>query len=137
MLMPPAAPSVVCAIEAIATAPNPVLVHCVAGKDRSGVVIAVTSRLLGIGHDPILDDYIQTDVAMAQILLRWRARMQSTNRLAELPEVPESHVRADRSTMQAFLDELDAQASGVEGWFAASGGTQDTIDRLRARLKPS
>ena len=40
--------SVVGALEDIATGPGPVLVHCAAGKDRTGVVVAMALAAVGV-----------------------------------------------------------------------------------------
>ena len=39
------------------------LVHCAAGKDRTGIAIALVLRLLGVGHDEVLADYLLTNEA--------------------------------------------------------------------------
>lgn len=61
------------AMRAVADAPSaPVLVHCHAGKDRTGVVVALALRLAGVGSDDIADDYAQSGVQLAEMLARDR-----------------------------------------------------------------
>lgn len=134
MLQAPRSGQLVKAVEAVATAPTPVLVHCAAGKDRTGVVVAVVLRLLGIEHDAIVADYVLTELAMDGILARWQRRMEILELASELPEVPGDHVRALPATMRTFLDRLDGREGGAEGWFVASGGALDTLAALRERL---
>ena len=45
----------------------PVVVHCMAGKDRTGVVCALTLSLLGVSDADIAQDYALTEVAMASL----------------------------------------------------------------------
>lgn len=42
---------------------HPTLVHCFAGKDRTGVIVALLHRLLGVHEDDVLADYMLTNVA--------------------------------------------------------------------------
>lgn len=59
LLQPPAATRLVRTIHAVATAP--VLVHRTAGKDRTGTVIAVVLRLVGVEPVAIAADYAATE----------------------------------------------------------------------------
>jgi protein tyrosine/serine phosphatase len=47
--------------RALAQADGPVLVHCSAGKDRTGIICALTHHLAGVSEDDILDDYLLTN----------------------------------------------------------------------------
>lgn len=42
---------------------HPTLVHCFAGKDRTGVIVALYHRLMGVHQDDVLADYLLTNVA--------------------------------------------------------------------------
>lgn len=46
---------------ALAEADGPVLIHCAAGKDRTGLLAALTHRLLGVGEDDAIADYLLTN----------------------------------------------------------------------------
>ena len=68
---------VAAAMSAIADAPSaPILVHCHAGKDRTGVVIALVLRLAGVSVDDIADDYAISGVQLADMLARDRVTAQ-------------------------------------------------------------
>lgn len=43
---------------------GPVLIHCAAGKDRTGLLAALTHHLLGVHHDDIVADYLLTNTAV-------------------------------------------------------------------------
>lgn len=47
--------------EALAEAPGPALVHCAAGKDRTGIVCALTHHIAGVHPDEIVEDYLLTN----------------------------------------------------------------------------
>ncbi|HEY3696302.1 tyrosine-protein phosphatase [Phenylobacterium sp.] len=48
-------------LRALAEAPGPVLVHCTAGKDRTGLACALTHHIAGVGRDDLLADYLLTN----------------------------------------------------------------------------
>ena len=49
--------------SAIAAGDGPVLIHCAAGKDRTGILAALTHHVLGVHHDDLMEDYLLTNVA--------------------------------------------------------------------------
>ncbi|KAK3898232.1 protein-tyrosine phosphatase-like protein [Staphylotrichum tortipilum] len=46
-------------------APEPLLIHCTAGKDRTGVLIALILSLCGLSDEAIANDYALTDLGLA------------------------------------------------------------------------
>ena len=56
------------ALQAIAEAPQAVLFHCTAGKDRTGVVTALLLWLAGVSEEDILADYIVSGPYLQQML---------------------------------------------------------------------
>ena len=49
--------------EALAKADGPVVIHCAAGKDRTGILAALTHHIAGVHADDIMDDYLLTNQA--------------------------------------------------------------------------
>lgn len=49
--------------EVLATIPGPSLIHCMAGKDRTGIAVALFHASMGVHHDDIIADYMMTNVA--------------------------------------------------------------------------
>lgn len=50
-------------MNALAERPGPSLLHCLAGKDRTGVGAALVHKLLGVHHDDMIADYLLTNTA--------------------------------------------------------------------------
>ncbi len=50
-------------MQALAERDSPSLLHCLAGKDRTGVGAALVHKLLGVHHDDIIEDYLLTNIA--------------------------------------------------------------------------
>lgn len=49
--------------DALATMTGPLLVHCTGGKDRTGMIVALTHRLLEVHPDDIISDYLRSNQA--------------------------------------------------------------------------
>lgn len=47
--------------QALAATEGPILVHCAAGKDRTGIICALTHHMAGVHDDDIRDDYLLTN----------------------------------------------------------------------------
>ncbi|WP_134324900.1 tyrosine-protein phosphatase [Cumulibacter soli] len=133
MLCEPAASRLVAAIELIATGPAPVLVHCAAGKDRTGVTIALALALVGIDDEAITADYALTAAAMDDV----HARLGTTHAHLTadvLGSIPEDFMTAAPESIGAVLAEWRSRRSGALGWYLDHGGSARTVALLRERL---
>ncbi|MFC4016202.1 tyrosine-protein phosphatase [Nonomuraea purpurea] len=105
----------------------PALVHCAAGKDRTGLVVALILDLLGVEHEAIVRDYALTAKALPEVLPMLG--------LAGAGNVPAALLEAPEGAMRTFLAALDAR-DGAERFLLAHGLTPAHADRLRAALLP-
>ncbi|MFE6968743.1 tyrosine-protein phosphatase [Isoptericola sp. NPDC057653] len=135
MLDEPGAGHLVEAVRLIATGDEPVLVHCTAGKDRTGVTVALVLALLDVDREAIVADYERTGPHMRDVMVRAAVTanlaVPDAHLLAKLP--PEL-VTAPGWAIEAVLDRLAEHDGGAQGWFLAHGGDAATLDALRARL---
>lgn len=107
----------------------PAVVHCAAGKDRTGVVVAVLLDALGVHRTQIVADYAATEAAMPLV----RAQLAASATTRELGSVPDWVLTALPETMDGLLAHLDARG-GTVAWLQAHGLTDDELGRLRANL---
>jgi protein-tyrosine phosphatase len=110
---------------------GPALVHCAAGKDRTGVVVALALSLAGVNRDAVVADYLRSAERAARIL----ARLQATTTYGpSLQGVPVDDITPRRESMEGFLDHVDTCYGGVHGLALALGVSEEQIARLGVRL---
>lgn len=110
----------------------PLVFHCVAGKDRTGVLAALLLAVLRVPDEQIVEDYHRTDLATRA----WFARQQRTGQdPAELlADVPAVLFVAMPHTMRALLGIVRSQHGSVEGYLRGIGVTDQELDRIREVL---
>lgn len=114
-------------VHEVADADGPALVHCAAGKDRTGVGVALVLRLLGVTHDDVIADYLLSDDSRGAVDARLRRDVIE-------PTVPVSFYLVAPEALEGVLAVWDEHPGGVEGWFLAAGGDPDALERLRNRM---
>jgi hypothetical protein len=108
-----------------------VLVHCAAGKDRTGLVVAFALEIAGVPRAAIVGDYVATGQRIEAIV----GRLLSSATYAPDVHVTEPSRHAPRpETMWRILELLDERHGGPSGWLAEQGVADDELDALRARL---
>lgn len=111
--------------------PGGVLVHCAAGKDRTGVVVALALSVAGVGRSDIAEDYALSRVWDDRMLEEWLLAQPASDR------VRLGRLRRTRpETILATLAALDDRYGGVMGYLAAIGVEDGVLERLRRRLVP-
>ncbi|RYD47457.1 MAG: tyrosine-protein phosphatase [Sphingomonadales bacterium] len=119
--------------EQLATGPLPLLFHCAAGKDRTGVAAALLLEALEVPRETIFADYALTnqyfDRAFTVILA-------SENWFADLrPELIEPALQARPGYLAAMFDTIDANHGSVQAYASdVLALAPETIPALRRRL---
>jgi len=125
-------PNLVVAVELVASVVHrPTVLHCAAGKDRTGVVTALLLGLLGVAHEQIVEDYMVTATNMDRITERFGRWPRYRQNMASLPA---EIYRVEERTIRTFLRELDHRYGGAAGWARARGVEPEVERRLAAAL---
>lgn len=105
----------------------PLVVHCMAGKDRTGVVCALALSLLGVSDADIDADYTRS-TAGSERYVAW-AQANGQPDVVMLP-----WYRSPAGAMQLFLADLRERYGSVERYLTGAGLDRDHIAALRIHL---
>jgi protein-tyrosine phosphatase len=120
------------AVRSIAHDQGATLVHCAAGKDRTGVVVALALTAAGVRRQAVVADYAATGERTEAIIGRLR---RSPTYARDIDSVPADAHRPRAETMAAFLEQMDSRYGGVERWLTEHGLGDGELDLLRAKLR--
>ena len=112
---------------------GPALVHCAAGKDRTGVLVALVLDAVGVQRSAVLADYMLSAEQVPAMFRRWTMAAGEPMPADLTPHLPRAEV------MATVLARLDAEhgtgeVGGAAGWLRANGLDVADLDRLRGRL---
>lgn len=105
---------------------TPALIHCAAGKDRTGSVVAVLLSALGVPNEAVIEDYAASDPAVAGIV-------QRLHELGTYAEIDQSSVALQGSTpetMRLLLDWIEQSYGGARQFLLDRGLSESDLDRL-------
>lgn len=127
-----AAKKLVEVFRTVLEADGPALIHCAAGKDRTGVSAAMLLSAAGVRDDAIVADYAVTDQNMFKVLQRLDAAPVLP------PGVDEEQVRELMSTPTEAIESVLATFARYEdraaGWLRAHGAAEDELTRWRQKF---
>jgi len=125
-------PMLTSAIQALATGDAlPAVMHCSAGKDRTGVLSALILAFLGVPDETIVADYTLSAAAMGRLLERLKAEYPEAQDAVEKYAPAILHVVPE--TMEQFLADLRLQY-GTYDALAGSLGVTDAVTTLRSTV---
>jgi protein tyrosine/serine phosphatase len=119
------------AVRAVADAPEgAVLVHCMGGKDRTGLLVALLLRVADVPVDVVAADYGLTEGNLAASGAEW---------IATAPDEAERRRRillqpAPVAAMRGVIAELETRHGGVHAYLRGGGIDERALDRIRTRL---
>jgi protein-tyrosine phosphatase len=117
------------AIVAVARArPGGVLVHCQAGRDRTGLVCALMLSLVGVAPEAIAADYALSATRLRPLYDEWIGATDD-------PSERERLRRENLSEAAAMLDVL--RTIDVESYLRAGGADENDLEAVRVRLSPA
>jgi protein-tyrosine phosphatase len=125
------ADSVLAALRLIAGTDGATIVHCAAGKDRTGVIVAFALAEVGVTHEAIVEDYALSADRVEAIFGRLMTRPTYA---ADLGTESVDRHKPRAETMKRLLASMDEVHGGIPAWLRAHGWTDEDAAALRARL---
>jgi protein-tyrosine phosphatase len=129
-----AEPAIVAAVDAVAKATFPVLIHCALGKDRTGILVAAILSAIDVPDDAIIADYVKTDANMTRVAARLDTpdslvANKIRNLIATYPEGLGAPPEAIAAVLQLLRD-----SGGARQWLLKHGLHRNALRALLDRL---
>lgn len=109
----------------------PAIVHCAAGKDRTGVAVAVVLAAVGVTAADIATEYAASADRVVPVMERLRGMKSYGDAVDRLP--PEANITPPEYMLR-FLDAVGERYGGMRAFLLSNGVTQEELDRLTERL---
>lgn len=120
------------AITSIAEqAERPLLIHCAAGKDRTGIVAAMVLGLIGVELEAIVGDYMRSRAAMPWMLERFSTWPRYREHVAAMP--PEVYA-VEEGPIRHLLALVEEEFGGIRQWASQRGIPPSAVERLQLLL---
>jgi protein-tyrosine phosphatase len=127
--------SLTAAVSAIAESGHtPVLVNCTAGKDRTGLVIALALEAAGVERTAVVADYTQSALNLDGEWLDQTLSLLVSNGVPVSPALIEAIGGAPDRAMRHVLEWLDVEYGSVVGYLTAHGLIEGAVDALVEKL---
>ncbi len=123
---------VVAALEIVADPGNhPLVFHCAAGKDRTGILAAIILGALDVADEDIQQDYCLSAFHMEMV----RNRLKNAPKLsADVPELPDFAWEATAESMALLLAALRREYGTMKDFLSTHGAAPSVLKRLRTAL---
>ena len=122
--------SVIGSLRTIARSRGAVLVHCAAGKDRTGIIVALALDAAGFDRELIVGDFAASSERVEAIVARL---MGSETYRDSLHPDPDRHLTPPE-TIERFFEIVDERFGGSVTWLTDNGFADEDLALLRRRL---
>ncbi|MBI1403829.1 MAG: protein-tyrosine-phosphatase [Porphyrobacter sp.] len=122
--------------EALATREGGSLVHCFAGKDRTGIAASLLLHVLGVHRDDVVAEFLRTnDAPTRDILERQSLPRMEAHYGTIAPEALRNLMGVLPEYIETYFAEVTRDHGSVDAYLAAKLGVDEARkERLRARL---
>jgi len=114
-----------------------VVAHCAAGKDRTGVLCALTLSALGVPQDQVIEDYLMTNeaVELDKVLPTIAKRMNAALNLRAEPQALAPMIGVQPDFLDSAFDEIESRSGSVDAYLDSELGlTDERREALRKAL---
>ncbi|MEE2059180.1 tyrosine-protein phosphatase [Rhodococcus artemisiae] len=119
-------------ISLVAHADGPVLIHCAAGKDRTGVAVAALLLAAGVNPEAVVADYLATAPNMPALRQRWASIRAAAS---DGPPLGEHWFETPEPAIVAVVERIITVRGGPVGWLRDHGADDTDLHRWRERIR--
>ncbi|MBP6016686.1 MAG: tyrosine-protein phosphatase [Candidatus Promineofilum sp.] len=112
----------------------PLVVHCTAGKDRTGLAVALLLLSLGVPEETVIADYTLSNRAFGVLAERMRSELELLYAFGFSEERLRPFLLAEAPTLIGALAHLRRRYGSVEAYLRRAGLTEHDLQRLRETL---
>lgn len=113
----------------------PALIHCTAGKDRTGIAIALLLSVLGVPEETILADYSLSNLHFDTFYQYGSRAMKAIERFGLSAADIQPFLLANPATLKGALDDMRRKYGSLETYLTQAAGLDPAaLSRLRALL---
>lgn len=113
---------------------SPVLIHCQAGKDRTGIIIALILLAMGVKREFIIKDFMRSNEA----LLPYFKRMFLIRKIVSFGYFPYRNmlfaVEVKQRNIESVFDRIETHYGGIEGYLSYAGFDTSRLSEVRYAL---
>lgn len=121
-------------LTGLANESGPAVIHCTAGKDRTGFAAYLLHQIAGVPMKTTMGDFLESNSRSSQSIARTVDSLRQSRGPAAA-EVMTPLLTVDRSYLEAAITEIDARYGTVTNYLRDGLGLQDsTLEALRQRL---
>lgn len=113
---------------------SPVLIHCQAGKDRTGIMVALILLAMGVSREVIISDFMKSNEA----LVPYFKKLFLIRRIVSFGFFPYNNmlfaVKVRQRNIESILDRIKDHYEGIEGFLKLSGFDPSRLSEVRNNL---
>lgn len=113
---------------------KPVLVHCTAGKDRTGLVVALALDAIGVERTAVVADYTESALNLDGEWINRTLSALVSHGVPISPRLFEVLGGSPDHAMSAVLEWLDDRYGSATGFLVAHGMQEECVEQLRRKL---
>lgn len=115
--------------------PEPCLVHCTAGKDRTGVLVALLYLLCGVDAETIAEEYSLTDEGLRHLRPLFTERLLNNPALAGNEAGVQNMISSKPENMRATIKMIEQVYGSAEKYLTEVVGLKEhELNQLRTNL---
>lgn len=124
------------ALKELAHSNTPIIIHCTAGKDRTGILCAIILKILEVDEPVIIEDYLYTNHVPGHeaIIVKYAEFSSAAIGRKITPENMRPMGRVHEDFISAAFNAINAEFENLENYLAHIGIAASDIEKIKSNL---